>query len=851
MASELAKNIFTNTMLLKSDWDNIDNKHLINSVRKSVSYTVFNDIITSNNGAALRPHQQELFTHVEKHLVNPYNLRIIYSTPTGSGKTFSSMLLQKQLLKRKRPTPLLIYSVPTKEILKRVGSDCEAHGINYWTAGKIGTDYFIRRPYSVRNSKENAGQQRGNMYYQLLLTIAQSIRFEDKIPGRCDVILADIEATAALLEVLRQPDDILNEVKLSSFGTADEKLKPSHKLILDEINGPDTRQKYTAWLRPENTILFLDEPNMGIHISPEVLNIVQRITQNFPHIAILASATLKNWDALPEWWKGHEPAACKYHTISSMAYSLPIAELSLITQTNTHKLSPFDLFNNHDDFVSYIAHLNDIAMGQLFRHFTKQQIEHIINAKLSTDDPAILNTIRQSTLKDALKTIDADTFNNYRNTWSNYKGYASPTLNANVSKTGITLIASYDPYKTARLLTQLDTEQSWNDAIHTVRKIIKHAQSRLKAQEREQAKAEKLRKKRDKDEDADPADADIPPIKCKFGKLELYADELDGITEESLVFLSKGIAISAPDADPGIKLQFQRAIYSKPDDISNVLPEIHILVVDYASIYGLDCPGVDKIILCNDIGNLLNPDDIIQFIGRLRRAGNATFMSFDNMVKILGNGDTYIPVSPIELLRTDIITGVSALKDKEQGVQLFKKLCKRVYNGVVFEQETVFKKMVYTIVNDFPEQEIKLYFTLLTKLAEALTITNMSEFLTSITERLDALQTTTLKVIFTFLYNYVNDTEEEYNLWYSNLKNTVYTGIESSTQCNVIVGDTVCTDNKSSAPNVNSTGTGLELSVSGIPLNHDVCEFGVEALQPVNITLIQKMMPIINWINSD
>ena len=769
MASELAKNIFTNTMLLKSDWDSIDNKHLINSVRKSMAYTTFNDIITNNTGAALRPHQQELFSHIENHLDTPDDLRVIYSTPTGSGKTFSSMLLQKQLLKRRRPTPLLIYSVPTKEILKRVGSDCEAHGINYWTAGKIGTDYFIRRPYSVRISKENAGQQRGgDMYYQLLLTIAQSIRFEDKISGRCDVILADIEATAALLEVLRQPDDILNEVKLTSFGTAGEKLKPSHKLILDEINNTDTRQKYTAWLRPENTILFFDEPNMGIHISPEVLSIVQRITSHFPHIAILASATLKNWDVLPEWWKGRGTECSSYHTISSMAYSLPIAELSLITQSNTHTLSPFDLFNSHADFMKYMTNMNDISMGQLFRHFTKHQIEHLTNTKLSTDDPMTLNTIRQSSLKDVLKIIDADTFNNCRNSWSNYKGYAPPTLNANVSATGITLIASYDPYKTARQLTQLDTEQSWNDAIHTVRKIIKHAQTRLKTQEREKEKAEKLRKKRDKDEDADPADADMPPIKCKFGKLELYADELDGITEESLVFLSKGIAISAPDADPGIKLQFQRAIYSKPDDMGNVLPEIHILVVDYASIYGLDCPGVDKIILCDDLGNLLNPDDIIQFIGRLRRAGNATFMSFDNMIKILGN--TYIPVTPSELLRSDIITGVSALTDKEQALHLFRKLCKRVYNGVVFDQNAIFKLMVYTIMNDFPEQEIKHRLVLLTKLADALTIPNMAEFLTSITPRLEQFQTATLKFIFTFLYNYVNDTEEEYNLWYTNLQ---------------------------------------------------------------------------------
>jgi hypothetical protein len=793
MAAELAKNIFTNTMLLKSDWDSIDNKHLINSVRKSTAYTIFNDIITDKEGATLRPHQQELFNHIEKHLAIPNDLRIIYSTPTGSGKTFSSMLLQKQILKRRRPTPLLIYSVPTKEILKRVGSDCEAHGINYWTAGKIGSDYFIRRPYSVRNSKENAGQQRGNMYYQLLLTIAQSVRFEDKIPGRCDVILADIEASAALLEVLRQPDELLNEVKLSSFGTADEKLKPSHKLILDEINNPDTRQKYTGWLRSENTILFFDEPNMGIHISPEVLSIVKRITANFPHIAILASATLKNWDALPEWWKGQTNTnpntnnKCTYHTISSMAFSLPIAELGLITQSNTHAISPFDLFNNHADFISYITQINDISMGQLFRHFTKQQIENLTRTKLYTDDPATLTHIRQTQLKDILSNISADTFNTHRTAWSNYKGYAAPTLTNNVSKSGITLIASYDPYKTAKLLTQLDTEQAWNDAIHNVRKIIKHAQTRLKTQEREQAKAEKLRKKRDKDEDADPTDSDMPPIKCKFGKLELYADELDGITEESLVFLSKGIAISAPNADPGIKLQFQRAIYSKPEDL-HTLPEVNILVVDYASIYGLDCPGVDKIILCDDLGNLLNTDDIIQFIGRLRRAGNATFMSFENMAKILGN--TYTPTMPNMLLNEDIISSLSIITDKEQSLQVFKKLCKRVYNGTVFDQGIIFQHILNTIISIVPEKEIKQTLLQLTLLCTCIDIHDMYEFLTSITAQLALFSDATLTIVFTFLYNYVDATEDEYNRWYTNLQDS-------------------------------------------------------------NMALIQKMVPIMDWINSD
>lgn len=763
MSSDLAKNIFTNTMLVKSDWDSIDNKHLINSVRKSESYTIFNNIVTNNEGAALRPHQEELFTLITKHLDSPQKLRIIYSTPTGSGKTFSSMLLQKQILKRRHPTPLLIYSVPTKEILKRVGSDCEAHGINYWTAGKIGSDYFIRRPYSVRNCKENAGQHRGDMYYQLLLTIAQSIRFEDKNPGRCEVILSDINATAKLLEVLQYPDDILNEIKLTSFGIADEKLKPGHKLILDEINNPAMRQKYTSWLRPENTILFFDEPNMGIHISTEVLNIVKRITSHLPHIAILASATLKKWDTLPEWWKGvthainHAQNTIAYHTIASMTFSLPTAELSLMTQANTHALTPFDLFNNHQSFIEYITSLNDISMGQLLRHFTKDKIRDITqHPRTELED-----------LKEILCEIKPDVYNFWRSAWSNYTGSGVKTLHDNISKTGITLIASYDPYKTAKLLTRLTTDQEWNDAIHKVRKTVKHTQSMEKDQERERVKAEKLRKKREKDEDAETEDVGLRQIKCRFGKLELFADELAELTEESLVFLSKGIAISAPNADPGIKLQFQRAIYSKPED-SSKLPEIHILVVDYASIYGLDCPSVDKIILCDDLGDLLSQDDIIQFIGRLRRAGNAVFTSFNNMVKIIGSNSN---LEPTELLRSDIITYLPEFTNPEKVITHFKTLCKRIYNGVVFDQSYVFEQIIYTIITTIvTESEIKDKLKTLTKLAEYVSINDMVEFLSSITTHLTHLTPTILQIIFGFLYNYVDDTEESYNLWYTNLQ---------------------------------------------------------------------------------
>jgi hypothetical protein len=670
--------------------------------------------------------------------------------------------------------PLLIYSVPTKEILKRVGSDCEAHGINYWTAGKIGTDYFIRRPYSIRNCKENAGQLRGDMYYQLLLTIAQSIRFEDKIPGRCEVILADIEATAKILEVISQPDDVLNAIKLTSFGNPSEELKPCHKLILDGLNNPESRHKHTSWLRPENIILFFDEPNMGIHISPDVESIVKRITSHYPHIAILASATMKNWEALPEWWHGSSPSTRpKYHTISSMAYSLPVAELGLITDNykKSHAISAFDLFNNHSDFISYMKQINDISMGQLLRHFTEKHITAINiasaeQAKKAFASPDTLQDFRQSILKQYLNTIDEPGFNSTRDTWSNYKGTEISSLKDNISTTGITLIATHHPHKIAYLLTQMKDEDEWNEEIHNVRRITKRAKTMQKEREREFEKAEKLKKKRQKDED-DDGEPDHTPVKCKFGRLELYVDELDDLSEQSLVFLSKGIAISSPDADPGIKLQFQRAIYSRPEALT-ILPDIHILVVDYASIYGLDCPGVDKIILCDDLGDLLNQDDIIQFIGRLRRKGNAMFMNFKNMAKILGMN--YNPNEPIELLNQDIITGLQTLTNKEQALPYFKTLCKRIYNGKTFSQQEIFESILRSIICNFPETEIKAKLQLIIEITESIELTNMAPFLESITDVISSYSLQTLKQLFAYLYNNVNDTEDHYNAWYVNLQ---------------------------------------------------------------------------------
>lgn len=74
----------------------------------------------------LYPHQKALLDLLDSHLATvdvalrkgsgfPLPLRCILSTPTGSGKTFTAMLLHLQLLRSRHQSVVLLYSVPTKQ----------------------------------------------------------------------------------------------------------------------------------------------------------------------------------------------------------------------------------------------------------------------------------------------------------------------------------------------------------------------------------------------------------------------------------------------------------------------------------------------------------------------------------------------------------------------------------------------------------------------------------------------------------------------------------------------------------------------------------------------------------------
>lgn len=170
-------------------------------------------------GAPVRyKHQEQLLALVDAHLTASSGrggavaagvppLRAILSTPTGSGKTFTALLLSLQLLQPKHPGYILVYSVPTKQVLKRVGQECEAHAAVYWTAARDGDQFQVRRPYSVRTKRDKGGPTgakggsgSGTMAAQLEEQRSRAAEGNDRGGGTPSIIVADVYAAAALCE---------------------------------------------------------------------------------------------------------------------------------------------------------------------------------------------------------------------------------------------------------------------------------------------------------------------------------------------------------------------------------------------------------------------------------------------------------------------------------------------------------------------------------------------------------------------------------------------------------------------------------------------------------------------------
>lgn len=281
----------------------------------------------------LYPHQKALLDLLDSHLglVDvalrkgsdfPLPLRCILSTPTGSGKTFTAMLLHLQLLRSRHQSVVLLYSVPTKQVLKRVGQECEAHGVVYWTAAAVGdlTKYEVRRPYSIRTQREKGPDQAragtSSMAEQIKFAAEAGDRLKDRPAvgetkgGRPEVVIADVFATAALLAAVKAGD-------LKPFG-----------------------------MTKHNVILYFDEPNMGLHLSATTAEAAASIMCNAPVAAVLASATLPSWGALPGWWRGDGSPASRT-VITQEPCAPPRNPLPPLPSPPSRRLHEINPLNDH------------------------------------------------------------------------------------------------------------------------------------------------------------------------------------------------------------------------------------------------------------------------------------------------------------------------------------------------------------------------------------------------------------------------------------------------------------------------------------------------------------------------
>jgi len=612
-------------------WENVSNR--IKDQTFAAMHAWTNKTGAQSGGVPrMYKHQHELLEVLDKHYTEteraiefgskiPKPLHVILSTPTGSGKTFTAVLTYLRLIKQKHKDVILLYSVPTKQVLKRVGQECEAHAVPYWTAARDnsgdGTLSQIRRPYSIRDKARNKKALRaaraigekvsagsGTVEQQLDYTADIGAKLKDHGAGKADIIIADLNTTARILEASK-------------------------------------KQPESSFYHQSKVLLYFDEPNMGIHLDPNVLGVVSKIQANMPHAAVLASATLGTWESLEDWWKG--PTDAKRETIEMAPYELPMSTLSVFNQVTNEiaAISPFNMFKNYGEFKSA---MDDFRIPTLIlRHMSARQGNDLlgINGPESGYDKVYgdVKSLRLA-IEPKMKSISQSEFEKYKVRWASSEGVPKKVAGIRdaLSKEGVTMVGCINPRQTALELAGFDDKEDWQDAVHKLNSKLKEAERLVK----ENAKAEKRASKKKGDEDENPADAaddvqvglvTLRPM-LKISLAEAMESDIN-----TLVMLSRGVAYaSGKGTEMMVKRLYNQALLTVPDSLKGRSPPLNVLVVDYSSIYGTDCPAVDTLLLQEELGRLLAWEDLQQFIGRLRRDGTCIFFSLSTMRKaVLGS----------------------------------------------------------------------------------------------------------------------------------------------------------------------------------------------------------------------
>jgi hypothetical protein len=189
-------------------------------------------------------------------------------------------------------------------------------------------------------------------------------------------------------------------------------------------------------------------------------------------------------------------------------------------------------------------------------------------------------------------------------------------------------------------------EIAWGDAKAEIRAKV----SAAKAAAAQQAKdSRRTQKKTDDDAKPGSTGGEAAVVVTLRTGLWVSVEEASETEDDVLVMLSKGIAYAtAEGTEPLVKRLYQQALLYIPESKVQ-LPPIHVLAVDYSSIYGTDCAAVDTIVMCEDLGKVLSWEDHQQFIGRLRRDGTAIYPSLA-MLRYATTGVS-APADDAEVLR--------------------------------------------------------------------------------------------------------------------------------------------------------------------------------------------------------
>jgi len=672
---------------------------LTKAVRETDKHRILSDVMAGRLPAY--PHQQELMTMVSEHLKLPpqEDLNISYQTPTGSGKTSSLLLLQDHLHKT-FPDAILVMGAPVT-LLSRAIPEMEAqHESNYWTMFQSDNgDFRVVRPNSsmlnVRREKKkwqgiikedddsftgkksatrpNENKERHpTITQQMWQANQQRSRVYDPVPN---VILADIFAIRKMLHELVHP------VQLE---------------MANDKDAPD-RPTFPVWLRRENMVLFLDEPNMGI-INSEIQTCIRDILAMKPNVTILASATLGDWQTIPEWWRG---APGKLHIISSSPFEQPCLEMlnANLDVRRIHKMTPIDLTKTEEELRTAFSGLNTRQRATVARYFSREQIAALTGAdkllplaELRENHllPCLSSHQKLGSLKKLLPDLAGEPFRLKPDT----VGESCARLRNCLNKSGMTLVAALNPFQTATDLCGFNTEDDYFKAKHDMQSL---ARNTISAEQKRQKAVERAAKAKHRDEDAYSDEEDNRITRVKVGRVELTAVEMEDILHDNdidtLIFLAHGIVVSAQGANRTARKLFQRAVLSLPEallETSTKRPPIHCLITDYSGIFGIDCAGIKRVIIMEDLAELLTPDDIVQATGRVRREGQILVLNPQTAAKLLGFEQHDWHLVATQAISHILTTRLHATTPEQKAI--LKELRGQSFAGVVYTpEELVFK----------------------------------------------------------------------------------------------------------------------------------------------------------------